>query len=167
MSFATPKTPSGTGTTPHKDLLDGNISAAMDYDGHFTRLSGDECRQLLRARGVGRIGWVAVDGLQMLPVTYLMTGELIAFRTRPDTIMGELLEPTEVAFEIDDVDEDTATGWSVLVRGVARGYLDESPEGLVLPEPWAPGDHPLTVVIEPSGYSGRAVSATTAGGSGC
>jgi uncharacterized protein len=139
----------------------------MDYDGHFTRLSGDECRQLLRARGVGRVGWVSSDGPQVLPVSYTMTGDLIAFRTRPDTVMGELLQPVEVAFEIDDVDEDTATGWSVLVRGMARGYLDELPEGLNLPSPWAPGEHPLTVVIEPSDYSGRAVSATTSGGSGC
>jgi hypothetical protein len=139
----------------------------MDYDGHFTRLSGDECRQLLRARGVGRVGWESGDGPQILPVTYSMTGELIAFRTRPDTIMGEFLEPIRVSFEIDDVDEDTATGWSVLVRGTARGYLGELPDGVKLPQPWAPGDHPLTVVIEPSDYSGRAVSATTSGGSGC
>jgi hypothetical protein len=146
--------------------LNGNISAAMDYDGHFTRLSGDECRQLLRARGVGRVGWRSAQGQQILPVTYTMTGELIAFRTRPDSIMGELVASVEVSFEIDDVDEDTATGWSVLVQGQARGYLDEPPDGLNLPEPWAPGDHPLTVVIEPTNYSGRAVSATT-GGAGC
>lgn len=136
----------------------------MDYDGHFTSLSGDECRQLLRARGVGRVGWQSAQGPQILPVTYTVTGELIAFRTRPNSIMGEFLERVEVSFEIDDVDEETATGWSVLVRGYAKGYLAEAPEGVVLPMPWAPGDHPLTVVITPVSYSGRAVSATTAGG---
>jgi uncharacterized protein len=139
----------------------------MDYDGHFTRLSGDECRQLLRARGVGRVGWQSADGQQILPVTYVVTGELIAFRTRPDTIMGEFRTQLPVSFEIDDVDEDTATGWSVLVRGTAQGYLDEVPEHLLLPQPWAPGEHPLTVVITPASYSGRAVSATTGGGLEC
>lgn len=135
----------------------------MEYDGHFTRLSGDECRQLLRARSVGRVGWQSAQGQQILPVSYTMTGELIAFRTSPDTIMGEFLTPLVVCFEIDDVDEDTATGWSVLVRGRAKGYLDSAPEELNLPRPWAPGDHVLTVVIEPLEYSGRAVSATTGG----
>jgi hypothetical protein len=138
----------------------------MDYDGHFTRLSGDECRQLLRARSVGRISWHSANGLEILPVTYLVSGELITFRTRPDTVMGELLEGRAVSFEIDDVDEDTATGWSVLVQGQAHGYLDSFPEGMELPQPWAPGEHPVLVVIEPQTYSGRAVSATT-GGAGC
>lgn len=139
----------------------------MDYDGHFTRLSGDECRQLLRARSVGRIGWLSVDGLQILPVTYAMTGEWISFRTHPDTVMGELLrKPQAVSFEIDDVDEDTASGWSVLVHGTATGYVEDLPAGLNLPLPWAPGEHPLTVVIVPTDYAGRAVSATT-GGAAC
>lgn len=136
----------------------------MNYDGHFTRLSSDECRQLVRARGVGRVGWSSGVGLQILPVTYRVSGDLIAFRTRPDTIMGEFAAPVDVIFEIDDIDEDTATGWSVQVRGRAVGYLDEPPTGVALPEPWAPGDHPLVVVIEPTQYSGRAVSAMTSGG---
>lgn len=135
----------------------------MNYDGHFTRLSSDECRQLVRARSVGRIGWNSRDGLQILPVTYRVTGELIAFRTRPDSIMGEFGAPVEVSFEIDDIDEDTATGWSVQVRGRAIGYPDGPPPGVELPDPWAPGQHPLVVIIEPAEYSGRAVSATTSG----
>jgi hypothetical protein len=138
----------------------------MDYDGHFTRLSGDECRQLLRARSVGRVSWLSANGVEVLPVTYCLTGELIGFRTRADTIMGEFLTGREVSFEIDDVDEDTATGWSVLVRGYAQGYLETFPEGMALPQPWAPGEHPVLVLIEPRTYSGRAVSATT-GGAGC
>lgn len=150
-------------TAHHGEPLDGSISGAMDYDGHFTSLSGDECRQLLRARGVGRIGWQSAEGPQILPVTYMLTGELIAFRTSPDSVMGELLERREVSFEIDDVDEETATGWSVLVRGHALGYLEQVPSDVELPQPWAPGEHPLTVVITPTGYSGRAVSATTGG----
>lgn len=135
----------------------------MDYDGHFTRLSGDECRRLLRARGVGRVGWESSEGAQILPVTYAITEELIVFRTHPDSIMGEFLNPVEVVFEIDDVDEETASGWSVQVRGRARGFVDEVPLVVGLPRPWAPGEHPLIVVITPLSYSGRAVSATTAG----
>lgn len=137
----------------------------MDYDGHFTRLSGDECRQLVRARAVGRVAWVSGASVQVLPVSYTVTTERIAFATNPDSVMSDFLEPVDVAFEIDDVEEDTATGWSVIVRGRARGYLDGVPDDVDLPRPWVPGQHRLTVVIEPKSYTGRAVSAGTPGSS--
>jgi hypothetical protein len=131
----------------------------MNYDGHFTRLSGDECRQLVRSRAVGRIAWASAAGVQVLPVTYTVTGERIAFATSPDSVMRAFLEPLDVAFEIDDVEEITATGWSVVVRGRASGHLNAIPEGIEQPRAWVPGAHQLTVVIEPSSYTGRAVSA--------
>jgi hypothetical protein len=130
----------------------------MDHDGHFTRISGDECRQLVRARAVGRVAWASAAGVQVLPVSYTVTDDRIAFRTSPDSVMGALLDPTDVVFEIDDVEEDTATGWSVVVRGRATGHLD-GVDGIELPRPWSPGENRLTVVIEPSDYTGRAVSA--------
>lgn len=133
----------------------------MDYDGHFTRLSGDECRQLVRARAVGRVAWKSPDGVQVLPVSYSVSADRIAFRTRPDSVMRDFLEPLDVAFEVDDVEEDTATGWSVVVRGRATGYVDAVPGGIQPPRPWSPGENRLTVVIEPSSYTGRAVSAET------
>jgi len=131
----------------------------MDYDGHFTRLSGDECRQLVRSRAVGRVAWASGSGVQVLPVSYTVTGERIAFATSPDSVMRAFLEPIDVAFEVDDVEEATATGWSVVVRGRASGHLDAAPDGIQQPRAWVPGDHRLTVVIEPASYTGRAVSA--------
>lgn len=137
----------------------------MDNDGHFTQLSGEECRRLVRSRVIGRVAWSTSAGcVEVLPVTYTLGGERIAFATSPGSVMGDFLVPREVAFEVDDVEEDTATGWSVVVRGRATGYLDQLPEGIGRPRPWAPGEHRLVVVIEPSGYTGRAVSADTAGG---
>lgn len=137
----------------------------MDHHGHFTRIAGDECRQLVRARAVGRVAWAGADGVQVLPVSYTVTGDRIAFRTSPESVLGALVEPTDVVFEVDDVEEDTATGWSVVVRGRATGHLDGAPEGIELPRPWSPGENRLTVVIEPSSYTGRAVSADAPGGS--
>ena len=70
----------------------------MDYDGHFTRLSGDECRQLVRSRAVGRVAWASPSGVQVLPVSYTVTGERIAFATSPDSVMRAFLEPIDVSF---------------------------------------------------------------------
>ena len=126
--------------------------------GHFTRLAGDECGHLLRGHSVGRVSWVSSRGLQVLPVSYVSSAGLIYFRSNPDTVMGELAGPVAVAFEVDDIDVSTATGWSVLVQGVARAH-DDSTSDLRIPDAWAPGERILTVVITPSACSGRAVSA--------
>lgn len=126
--------------------------------GHFTRLSGDECGHLLRGHSVGRVSWVSSRGLQVLPVSYVSSGGMIYFRTNPDSVMGELAGPIAVAFEVDDIDVTTATGWSVLVQGEARDH-DESSSDLRIPDAWAPGERTLTVVISVSTCTGRAVSA--------
>lgn len=128
---------------------------AMDT-GHFTRLSGDECRHLVRGHSVGRVCWLSAEGLQVLPVTYAVSGERIYFRVSPGSVLGELAGTVRVAFEVDDIDVPTATGWSVLVRGDAS---TAGADDVRLPTPWAPGRRDLTVVITPLSYSGRAVSA--------
>lgn len=125
--------------------------------GHFTRLSGEECRHLVRGHSVGRVCWLSGEGLQALPVTYLASGDRILFRVDPQSVLGELSGPVRVAFEVDDIDVETATGWSVLVRGEAAAV--DPPDGVVLPVPWAPGRRSLVIAITPLAYSGRAVSA--------
>lgn len=111
----------------------------------------------MRSHSVGRVAWVSPAGLQVLPVTYSCNDDLICFRVDPASVMGELAHPVAVAFEVDDIDVATATGWSVLVHGTASAH-DGSTE-LHLPAPWAPGNRSLIVVITPSTYSCRAVSA--------
>ncbi len=129
--------------------------------GHFTRLSGDECSHLVRGHSVGRVCWVSANGLQVLPVSYVSVDGRIYIRTNPQSVMGDLTGPIEVAFEVDDIDVTTATGWSVLVQGVAQAYA--GPADDLRLEPWAPGDRTLTVAITPSACSGRAVSAAHKG----
>ncbi len=128
---------------------------AMDT-GHFTRLSGDECRHLVRGHSVGRVCWLSGEVLQALPVTYAVSNDRICFRVDPDSVLGELSSPVRVAFEVDDIDLPTATGWSVLVHGEASAI---EPEGIHLPAPWAPGPRSQVVAISSLAYSGRAVSA--------
>nr|WP_300149038.1 pyridoxamine 5'-phosphate oxidase family protein [Propionicimonas sp.] len=125
-------------------------------NGHFTRLSGDECRHLVRGHSVGRVCWHSAEGLQVLPVSYVASGELIYFRVDRGSVLGELAGPVQVAFEVDDIDVPTATGWSVLVRGEAAA---SDADGVELPPPWAPGHLSLIVAVTPQAYSGRVVSA--------
>ena len=134
----------------------------MDYQGHLTSLAEDECRQLLAEHCVGRVCWLDGEQLQVLPVTYALHGDQIVFTANPASALGRLSGPVEVCFEVDDIDEPTATGWSVVARGTAVGSSSGTPGGLALPRAWAPGTHEFAVVITPAGYSGRAVSGALA-----
>lgn len=92
----------------------------------------------------------------LLPVNYTFDGEAIWFRVHRESVLAELADGREVAFEIEDVDEETSNGWSVLVQGragVPVGQPDHEPE------PWAPGARELLLVVEIDHLSGRTVSA--------
>jgi len=129
----------------------------MDAKGHNTPLSQEECRQLLRGHSLGRVSWAAADGVQVLPVSYVVAEDQIVFRTAAGSLLSQLVEPHEVGFEIDDLDPATQTGWSVLVHG--RSGAGEQRDGR-LAEPWAPGERAVVVAITPTAYSGRAIAAS-------
>ncbi len=125
--------------------------------GHLTALDASECRQLLAGRSVGRVGWLSGSGLQILPVNYSLVGDVIVFRTQTGSILSELQERMPVSFQVDDLDDETGTGWTVLVQGRSGASVAELPDGF--PLPWAPGERQLIVGVAPEHYSGRSVAA--------
>jgi len=68
-----------------------------------------------------------------------------------------------VAFEVDEFDVATRTGWSVLVSGWAKAATD--PDALARlwekddPIPWATGIRSLFITISTDHLSGRMISA--------
>lgn len=93
-----------------------------------------------------------------LPVAYGVHHDgRIGFLTGETGLLSELMRPTEVAFQVDDLDGETLTGWSVLVNGTAQEWQGEFPQGLC--RPWAPGTRTLAVELNPHRLSGRSVSA--------
>jgi len=95
----------------------------------FRAISPARCQELLESQSVGRLAWQAADGPQILPVTYAWHEGTIIFRTSPYGVLSELIRPTEVALEIDDLDQKTRQGWSVVVQGRAQGVAE--PDQLV------------------------------------
>lgn len=125
--------------------------------GYFERIEPDECRRMLDSTTVGRVCWISpTRGLQVLPVTYTMHQGTIGFAVARTSVLGELAEPVEVAFQVDDIDAETSTGWSILVHGEARALTESAGE---LNAPWAPGERDLLIGITPRSVSGRLVSA--------
>jgi uncharacterized protein len=131
---------------------------------HFREIPRDECEALLAAQRTGRVVWNPPDGPQVLPVTYGVYARDIVFRTSPHGVLAQLDKPTIVAFEIDDLDQAHRAGWSVVVRGRARGIV--APHELVRlwtqPDivPWAPGTRNLWIGISIRTISGRRVKAS-------
>jgi uncharacterized protein len=82
-------------------------------------LSGVECYRLLAAQQVGRLGVDAGHYPVIFPVNYALDGEAILIRTEPGTKLPAA-DYANVTFEVDDIDRQTRSGWSVLVRGVAE-----------------------------------------------
>ncbi|MDO5093529.1 MAG: pyridoxamine 5'-phosphate oxidase family protein [Propionibacteriaceae bacterium] len=86
---------------------------------YFEHLGEEECLRLLRNTGVGRVVWQVEDGLAVLPVNYRVIDDSVVFHTGPDSSLAQLTDPTAVAFQVDEIDQDTAVGWSVLVQGMS------------------------------------------------
>lgn len=132
--------------------------------GNFTVLSETKCKELLGKHTAGRVGFLAPDGPQILPVTYQYRTNSVVFRTSAAGPMAGLVRRTSVAFEIDAVDEQNKSGWSVLVVGFAEGLT----HGRLLtsawqtgPVPWADGTRNLFIEITPRKITGRSVGSVT------
>ena len=127
----------------------------------MTEMSEQECRELLRATTVGRIGFVADARVQIIPVNYLVDGDDIVIRTAPSGLLSRLTTSTvEVAFQVDHHDDLAGSGWSVLLGGaVSEMTADElaAVPGASRRSPWAEGDRSLPLRLTPSSISGRRV----------
>jgi len=87
-------------------------------------LSRSECLFLLATRSVGRVAVSRHALPTILPVNYAMLGEEIVFATGTGSISLAGAEEVVLAFEVDEADPVTRSGWSVVVVGKAR-RIDE------------------------------------------
>jgi hypothetical protein len=131
----------------------------MGQDIEMTEISAEECLQLLSEHSVGRLGIIHKGRPLIFPVNYVLDGNLVVFRTDP----GLKLWSTplrRVAFEVDDVDLESGTGWSVLVQGpafeITRAIDGPSEARRRLPDsPLAPGEKGHWIQIEAVLVTGR------------
>ena len=124
----------------------------------FGAITGPECVGLLESHSIGRVAWQAADGPQILPVTYVYQSDRIYFRTSPHGVLSELLRPTDVAFEVDDLNHDTRTGSSVVVYGRAEAVASPAEAMRIWTTdlaPWAPDIRNLFIQITPHRTTGR------------
>jgi nitroimidazol reductase NimA-like FMN-containing flavoprotein (pyridoxamine 5'-phosphate oxidase superfamily) len=90
----------------------------------LTELRRDECLRLLNATTVGRVVVVRpVEDMPVIrPVNYVFdeASQSVVFRCIPGTKFASLMRASRAWFEIDDIDTERRTGWSVIVEGVTE-----------------------------------------------
>jgi nitroimidazol reductase NimA-like FMN-containing flavoprotein (pyridoxamine 5'-phosphate oxidase superfamily) len=83
----------------------------------FAALSRRQSLEALRSVPVGRVVFTQNALPAVTPVNFVLDNDYIVFRTAPGSKMTAALSNAVVAFEADQVDVATHTGWSVLVLG--------------------------------------------------
>jgi uncharacterized protein len=121
-------------------------------------LRREECLRLLAGTVVGRVVFTEGALPAAHPVTYLLDGEEIVFCTANGGKLAAATLRHVVAFEVDEIDVPTRTGWSVL--GVGQAYEVTDPVRLAtladhLPMSWAPIRSGHTVAIPLQRLTGR------------
>ncbi|WP_062347175.1 pyridoxamine 5'-phosphate oxidase family protein [Herbidospora yilanensis] len=124
-------------------------------------LSREECLRLLATTPIGRLVFTfrALPAVQ--PVNYVLDGETVVIRTAIGSRLAAATRDAVVAFEIDDIDRETGSGWSVTVLGHARGVTapEEVARLSALPlMPWAPSAFDHFVTLSTDEVSGRRIN---------
>ncbi|SHJ77520.1 Pyridoxamine 5'-phosphate oxidase [Tessaracoccus bendigoensis DSM 12906] len=123
---------------------------------YFSKIEADECWALLSEAEVGRIAWQGDNGISIVPVNFRLHGQTIVFQTADGGSLARLVEPTEVAFQADDIDGESVVGWSVQVQGLTRSAEAEK-EGQVS---WLAGSRPVWIAVTAGAITGRVMSGT-------
>jgi nitroimidazol reductase NimA-like FMN-containing flavoprotein (pyridoxamine 5'-phosphate oxidase superfamily) len=119
----------------------------------------EQCLRLLASVPVGRVGFIADGELVILPVNHVVDGQNVAFRTAHGSKLAAADGQHLATFEADHYDEQTHSGWSVVVTGRADVVEAEADvqrltrRGL---HPWVTAvRHPYWIRIRPTSVSGR------------
>ena len=125
-------------------------------------LSTEECLSLLRSRSLGRVAVQLGEMPSILPVNYALLDGDIVFRTDPGSKLLAALMKVLFAFEVDDADPRTRTGWSVLVVGYSEQVRDRATLARVDElglKPWVTEGRDFVVRIRTKTMTGRRIPA--------
>ncbi|HET9499494.1 MAG TPA: pyridoxamine 5'-phosphate oxidase family protein [Marmoricola sp.] len=122
-------------------------------------ITEDKCRELLHAGVVGRLAFVVAGRPHVVVVNHTVVGDAVVVRTAPYSVLGRSGPGAHAAFEVDHLDYEDHTGWSVVAHGVLE-HVDEVAEladatDFWDPRPWAGGSRLLYLRLPWRELTGR------------
>ncbi|MEU1200391.1 pyridoxamine 5'-phosphate oxidase family protein [Streptomyces sp. NPDC005813] len=125
----------------------------------FRELDRQECMALLVKTPVGRIVYTRQALPAVLPVNFCLAPDgAVLLRTSASSDLVSAIDGAVVAFEADEVDAATQSGWSVVVTGEASPVTDPGEHAWLLhsgPRSWVPAPREVFVRIDPELVTGR------------
>lgn len=126
----------------------------------LTKLGEAEARSLLKTQEIGRLVYTRRALPVVAPVNYAVRDGAVWIWTASASSMAQAVRGAVVAFEVDELDRETRTGWSVQVLGVAELIVSSAEVERALdcgPEPWAPARREHLVKIPIQVVTGRRI----------
>jgi hypothetical protein len=127
--------------------------------GQLTRLDREQCLERLQSHSLGRLAYVARAGVpDVVPVNYRLLGDQLLIRSGPGPKLQAAERRERVAVEVDELDAETRTGWSVVVVGRARRMTTREQHALPpdeQPAPWVAGCRSGLIVVQLDRVDGR------------
>ncbi|MFD1663011.1 pyridoxamine 5'-phosphate oxidase family protein [Streptomyces caeni] len=131
----------------------------MLQDNGFRALDRKECLRLLAKVPVGRVVYTRQALPSVLPVNFSLDDDSsVLLCTSPAAELVRAIDGAVVAFEADEFDAATQSGWSVVVTGRAAVVRDPAEHERLLrdgPRSWMPMRNGVFVRIESEMISGR------------
>src|SRR4051794_29731150 len=131
----------------------------MFHNEAFRALDREECLRLLAKVPVGRVVYTRHALPAVLPVNFsLDTDTSVLLRTSPGSDLVRAIDGAVVAFEADEFDAATRSGWSVVVTGRATLVTDPALHERLSrtgPSSWMPWQDAVLVRIDSEVVTGR------------
>ncbi|GAA0913804.1 pyridoxamine 5'-phosphate oxidase family protein [Streptomyces thermoalcalitolerans] len=131
----------------------------MVHNDGFRALDRQECLRLLGKVPVGRVVYTRHALPAVLPVNFsLDTDSSVLVRTSARSDLVRAVDGVVVAFEADEFDAATRSGWSVVVTGRAHVVTDPAEHERLLrtgPDSWMPIQDNVFIRIEATMITGR------------
>lgn len=130
----------------------------MTSERELTFLTREGCLRRLAGSEIGRVVFNREAMPAIQPVTFALNGYEIIFRAAKGAKLAAALRGSVAAFEVDEIDSCTRTGWSVVCIG--RSYEITDPTRLavlaeIMPAPSAPHRTAHTIAIGIEVITGR------------
>lgn len=137
------------------------MGSTRERGGRLAELTPYDCWALLEGVRIGRVAWSRPEGPAVVPVNLALLDGALWLRTTPDSALVRQGVGGPVAIEVDQIDLEARSGWSVLVLGPAELVAGEDvPEHLHVLEVWPSGVRPAFVRVSPTQLTGRRLGAT-------